>query len=419
LLVVALLVVVLGRARTGLGRWLALAGVVTLLLWVPPLIQQVTGHPGNLGQVAGYFTNPPQYSSQQAANIAAGPAVGWNKALGVMGTELTPPGPWLTGDETGALGFVSLGSVWPAVLVLLAAVGAGLLAWRRGAHDAARLAGVVVVLALLGLVATSRITGILAPYLVRWWWVVTLLIWLAIGWCLVAALGVVGARAGAERAAGGRSGLARLAPAAGLLAAAGALALVTVSTSDAQSAALPNAPASVAVAHLAPSTARAVGRNGPDLLSWNDPETLAGVGPAMFTALRLAGMDVVAGPDQSDAVGAWRTAPPVRYRGMITGVGVPDPTMLSQAAQPPPGSRLVASYDPLSPRERQEAVGLQRRIRAAMGLRAPPGALVVLPIPYSTTQLVDGGASRSDVLRLKSLQARGSPYLVYFTPGPG
>ena len=417
-LAVVLVLAVLSRARGGLGRWLTIAGVVTVALWLPPLIQEATGHPGNLGEVASYFAHQPS-SSQEPADIAGGPAVGWKTAFGAMGTELSPPGPWLTGRDTNSVGFVAKGAAVPAVLVLLATVGSGLLAWRRGAADAARLAAVAVVLAVIGLVATARVNGILANYLVRWWWVVALLLWLAIGWCLVEAVRALPARRRANGSSARGRGPGRLAPAAGFLVATGTLVLVAVSSADALPAPLPVAPPSDAIAHLAPTTARAVGRDGPYLLSWDDPVSLSGVGPGMFTALRLAGLDVVAGHDQSMAVGAWRVAPPIRVNGVITGVGVPDPTIVSQPLQPSPASRLVASYDPLSPRERQEAVGLQRRIRAAMGRGAPPGALVVLPFPYSTTQLVDAGASRSDVLRLKALQTRGSPYFVYFTPGPG
>jgi hypothetical protein len=102
---------------------------------------------------------------------------------------------------------------------------------------------------------------------------------------------------------------------------------------------------------------------------------------------------------------------------VITGVGVPDPTTTSQPQPPPPGSRLVASYDPLSPQQRQEATVLQRSIRAAMGPRAPQGPLVVSAFSYDQELLVAGGASAGDVARLASLQARGSPYVVYLTPG--
>jgi hypothetical protein len=118
-------------------------------------------------------------------------------------------------------------------------------------------------------------------------------------------------------------------------------------------------------------------------------------------------------------VGSWRTAPPARYRVVITGVGLADPTVPAQAAPPMAGSRLVASYDPLSPQQRREAVALQQRIRTAMGQRAPQGPLVVSPFRYGREQLVLGGASAGDVARLASLQARGSPYVVYLTPAPG
>ncbi len=419
LLAIALTVAALGRARVGLGRWLALAGVVMLVLWLPPLIQQAAGHPGNLGEVAGYFVHPPQYSSQQAAVIAAGPAVGWKAAFGVMGKQLTLPGPWLTGGDVDKLGVAAQAAAWPAVLVILGAVAAGVMAWRRGARDAARLAGTAVVIAVLGLVATAKITGILAPYLVRWWWVAALVLWLAIGWCVARVLCVAPVGPSGYAPSPGYRGLGRLAPAAGLAAATGTLALTAVTVTAAVPTPLPLAQASTTIAHLAPGTADAVGRSGPDLLSWMDPEPLSGIGPGMFTALHLAGVDVVAPPALATGVGSFRTASPAHYRGVITGVGVPDPTMLSQPVPPPPGSRLVASYDPLSPQQRQEAVTLERRIRAAMGPRAPRDALVVSQIRFAQEQLEAGGAARGDVERLADLQARGSPYLVYFTPGQG
>jgi hypothetical protein len=419
LLVLVLLVAVLGRDRTGLGRWFALAGLVLVVLWLPPLIQQAAGHPGNLGEVARYFVHPPQYTAQQAASIDAGPAVGWKTGFGVMGRQLTPPGPWLTGRETDKFGFAASAALWPAVLVVLAVIGAGALAWWRGARDAARLAGAAVFLVVLGVVATARVNGFVAPYLVRWWWVVALVLWLSIGWCIAAALGVVPVRQGADGSPLGRRGLRLLAPAAGLVAAAGTVALVAASVAAALPAPLPVAPASTAIAHLAPSTAAAVGRGGPELLSWMDPESLSGIGSGMFVALHRAGVDVVAPPVLASGVGSFRTAPPASFRGVITGVGLPDPTIPSLVAQPPPGSRLVASYDPLSTQQRQEALTLQRRIRAAMGPRAPDGALVVSPNPYPQEQLVAAGAAPGDVRRLAALQSSGSPYLVYFAPGQG
>jgi hypothetical protein len=261
------------------------------------------------------------------------------------------------------------------------------------------------------LVATARVTGILAPYLVRWWWVVALLLWLAIGWCVAKALALVPSPV--------RNRPRRLALTGGVVAAGGAVALVAATVIAALPAPLPDQAASDTIAHLAPATAAAVGRNGADLLEWKDPELLAGIGPGMFTALREAGVDVVAPPALATGVGSWRTAPPARYRAVITGVGLPDPTMPAQPVPPSAGSRLVATYDPLSPQQRREAILLQQRIRAAMGPRAPQGPLVVSPFPYGREQLVAGGASAADVARLASLQAQGSPYVVYLTPAHG
>ena len=34
----------------------------------------------------------------------------------------------------------------------------------------------------LGIIAGSRIVGLLGPYLVRWWWVIVALVWLSILW---------------------------------------------------------------------------------------------------------------------------------------------------------------------------------------------------------------------------------------------
>lgn len=419
LLVGALVVVALSRARAGIGRWLAVAGAVTVVLWLPPIIQQVAGHPGNLGQVVRYFAHLPQFTSQQEAKIAAGPAVGWKTAFGVMGKQLTPPGPWLTGSDVDKYDFAATAAAWPAVVVVLGTIGAGMLAWRRRARDAARLAGVAVAMTVLGVVATARVTGILSPYLVRWWWVAGLVTWLAIGWCLAQALGLAPAGTGTDAPTQGPRGRSLLAPVAGLAMLTGTAALAAVTATAAAPAPLPFPAASTTIAHLAPRTADAVGRGGPELLRWQDPESLSGVWAGMFLALHRDGVDVVTPPALAAGVGSFRTSPPVQVRGVITGVGVPDPTVASPLEQPPPGGRLVASYDPLSPQQRQEAVSLQRHIRAAMGPRAPQGALVISPVPFLRTQMVAAGAARADIQRLADLQAEGSPYLIYLTPGPG
>ena len=68
--------------------------VVGLVLWTPPLIQQFTGHPGNLGEIISDFRDPTER------------VLGWSIVWGLMGHELSPPGPWITGSDNGSLGFV-------------------------------------------------------------------------------------------------------------------------------------------------------------------------------------------------------------------------------------------------------------------------------------------------------------------------
>jgi hypothetical protein len=222
---------------------------------------------------------------------------------------------------------------------------------------------------------------------------------MAIGWCLAEVLS-----------------LRRLMPAAGVLAAAGSVSLTAATVVAAVPAPLPLTPTSDAIAHLAPGIAAAVSRGSPTLVRWIDPVNSSVVGSGVFTELDLEGVDVVAPSTVATGVGSWRSAPPASFRGVVTLVPVIDPTFASQAVQPPQGSRLVASYDPLSAQERHEAVVLQQRIRSALGPRAPQSALLVSSLPpYDQYLLVSEGASPTDVARLAALQARGSPYLVYYS----
>ena len=108
-----------------------------------------------------------------------------------MGTELGPPGAWLAGDELGPFGVVP-GSTLPAVGLLILTSCVGVVAARRGAASAGRLAVLIVAMCGLGVVATSRITGIIGTYLVRWWWVLAAAIWLSIVWSVTCLLGAPG-----------------------------------------------------------------------------------------------------------------------------------------------------------------------------------------------------------------------------------
>ena len=78
--------------RPTLRRDLRRALVVGVVLWIPPFLQQVTGDPGNLGEMLDFFRNPTE------------PGAGWLTSLRIMANELSLPGPWITGDDLGPLG---------------------------------------------------------------------------------------------------------------------------------------------------------------------------------------------------------------------------------------------------------------------------------------------------------------------------
>ena len=46
----------------------------------------------------------------------------------------------------------------------------------------AQLAAIALAVSALGIIADTRIVGLLGPYLVRWWWVIVALVWLSILW---------------------------------------------------------------------------------------------------------------------------------------------------------------------------------------------------------------------------------------------
>ncbi len=144
---------------------------ILVVAWAPVVIDEVAGS-GNLTDIASYFL-----SSDEAP---AGSSV----AIGQAARHLTvPDAPWLGAPEPNGEDGAILGGDTSALLVPLLAFGLALLAAARARQwSAVRLQALVGVLAVSGLVATSRITGPVFAYLVRWWWVIACLWWLSTLW---------------------------------------------------------------------------------------------------------------------------------------------------------------------------------------------------------------------------------------------
>jgi hypothetical protein len=358
--------------------------LVGLVLWAPPLIQQFTGHPGNLGEIISDFRDPVEKP------------IGWATAWGLFGHELSPPGPWITGGDNGSLGFVFTKSALPALALLLVALVLAVVAWRRGSPSATRFGVLGVASAILGLWATSRIVGIPASYLLRWYWIIAALIWCAIAWSIWTAL----TPATRARAAGS------------VTAACGAIALVLAVTVTYQGvpAEVPDSQFSRAIGGLAAVTAPQLARDRTYRMTWIDKD-LGAVGVGTYLALAERGFKVKVLKDYDRGFGTWRVAKDGEFQENLTVVAVDD----VEDFQPPPGTRRIADYDPLNPLERQRVRDLEGAIRSrlAPGVAFQPMAVDTI---WGRAQLQAAGASESDIDALRHLRRRGHAYAMFLIP---
>lgn len=152
---------------------LIITTIVTVICWAPVVIDQLFGT-GNLRAIISYFAN----SSDRPA--------GFHDALTQAAANLPwRDATWLgTLQPTGTDGAVIGGEIPSLLLPIVAFLLAMLAAVRTGARGAVRLQILTGSAVLAGIIATSRITGPMFGYLIRWWWVLGMLWWLSILWSL-------------------------------------------------------------------------------------------------------------------------------------------------------------------------------------------------------------------------------------------
>jgi hypothetical protein len=365
-------------------RLVVSSGVLLVLLWLPPIIQQLTGDPGNFTELVRYFQHPGE------------PAAGWSEALGIAARQLSPLGPWISGHEARASGALATAAVAPAAAFALIVAVLGGAAWRAGARRPAVLTALVLVLDLGGLVATSRLSGLLAGYLVRWWWPLAMFTAIAGAWSVASIAAPLLRRA--RRPVLGAA-----------LAAVLAAALVASVAGSPVSVPVPGP--SATAAELSAEVAPHLGPTGRYVVKSVDTAGFGATAVGVTTQLMLDGHDVAAPPGLAQAYGSWRVRATDRATATIFVVNLENELA---GWDPPAGSQLIAHADPLTARERDEAVALERRIRAAIGSFKAGAALVVGG--SLVEQLVSHGAHGSDVERLVELQQRGFAYFVYLQP---
>ncbi|SEO44266.1 hypothetical protein [Trujillonella endophytica] len=184
-----------GRPRRPLWwlRWpvsFLAAALVALLLWLPPITEQLTGEPGNITLLLDYLREgsgePAAFSSSEAVRLIAEE---FAKLPAYVGGAV-PPEQDLVED--------GLWPTWAVVAGLgLFAAALAVAAFRRRG-DVLWLGGLTLAVAAAGVVALTRIEGLPFVYITRWTVVVGILAWITVGLGLLPEL-VTGVRALAGR----------------------------------------------------------------------------------------------------------------------------------------------------------------------------------------------------------------------------
>lgn len=170
-----------GRERSEVRRSTLLASAVVVVMWLPPIVDELRREPGNLTMLWRHFTGEPSE-----------PVVPLTTAIKVFLRHLDVFGAgWAV--ITRSDGFVhrsglpttSTASAIGGAIVLMWWVVAAVTAWRRG-HRLLNALNVVLGVALVAaMVSISRIFGKVWYYLTLWAWMTLLLIVVSIVWAMV------------------------------------------------------------------------------------------------------------------------------------------------------------------------------------------------------------------------------------------
>jgi hypothetical protein len=376
--------------RTGDRRPIAVAAVVLAVCWLPVALHVVTGG-DNVARLVEHFAQDKE-------------SAGLSYAAGVTALELGGRGPWVGAPEPGKPdgGGVEPGENAPLVKSLLAFAAAGALAWRRRRVDASplRFLGVVGFGALAATITVSRISGVIFSYLIRWWWPLSALWWVAIAWAVWSALGTR-ARPSLRTAA---------------VVALTAVFLVVqcVDTLSRDAGLLESRDGNAAQVPLAFFTDRVVPEaptDRPVLYRQIGPD-VGWVGDGLALQLIRTGRDVRfedQGPNRFK-YGADRITEPRGDQAaliLMSGIGIEDLARMG-------GGRELGRWDPLAPAEREEAWRLQRHLRdqfSALGNQKLVDAVDLSTSLWDAKDLPE--IDKQELNRFEELRARGEPQAVF------
>jgi hypothetical protein len=271
-----------GRAEPGsapgLARWVALSLALLVVLWLPPLVEQATSHPGNAAVIVEAFANP----DSEPAGLGRATVETWLSYLDIPAL--------LRGGIVDPV-VARREPVVPGLVLLALWVGAAAWAWRARLGRHVLMLHLVVGVALVsGLMSISRIVGGLASWVVLWAWGTTAVVLVALAWtaAVTAERFLPPSRRGRARAGGGAVLAAVLATAAVAFVFQGARTGVdSLAVSRTLSHVVPDT-----VAGLESGAFPGTGRRGHYVLRWNRGPLADGPPYGLLLELERQGFDI-------------------------------------------------------------------------------------------------------------------------------
>jgi hypothetical protein len=392
------------RDGTRLGwRWLAVGALAGLVLWIPPIIDQVVHHPGNMTKLVDNLATPDQdpVGVRAAGRLVLERLDGWQLAVG----EARHPGTYVR--VLSGPGPVRGRGALSAAAWLVAAGGALAMRHRR----LLQLHALVALGTGVALVAISRIVGVAWSYLMLWAF--------AVGALMLVAT-VATALVGLARWRPALRGPAHTASVVGGLA---VVALVSVRLLAVAPDATTDTPDQThQLGRIVPGTVAAlragdVEGGGPDgryLVSWNDATNGGSEGIGLVNELVRRGFDVGVAARDGVQIGLHR----VRPAGEATARVVLASGGWIDRWRGEPGAQEVAFDDPRTPAERSEFAEV--RAAAISQLRAMGRSDLVDRIDLDLFDVaLNGGLPGSLNLLLGRMLDIGVPVAVFVLPGGG
>jgi hypothetical protein len=391
--VVALLAVVVGvriavspSARAALrGRLGVASTAIGLLVWLPPLIDQLTREPGNATVLWRHLVSPPE-----------APA-GWRATTSTLVNELNLFGSWSTSVHSQPSATPTIGS-WVGFVALWMLVALAVVIDHRRATPLLRCGwrvGATLVAASTATVLLVR--GPVYDYLVRWLSSVTILVVVLV----VLSIGDAVVPPHRRHAIG---------PAAlGLVAVLVALAAL----------ATPVAPLerdSRLLAALAPASRELTSNDSDYLLRFHDPVALGALGIGLLADLEREGRRVVTDRWLSANVLPHRTVADIDAQtDDIIWVVTGDPAIERTRALP--GAVVVAEADPRTPTEARRSDELRVGIEQALTEAGRTDLIARLDEQYGVSQVIaEPGLTADLVTDLEEYRALRLPAAVVLVP---